>query len=400
MVRLLLQMHAISHVTLSQVEALPARGVHEQHAGLAGTLPCHLVCHVTLMRHLLIRCRRLIHRHHTTEHNLRRRVHTSQLLNDLSLVSVHVLARLRLILVNVNVIAGGVQVNHAGVTARQSPTATHHPLIVGGAHTLAGGHKTDAAATEQVRDETCLLQTQTNPGGCGHLRVTNHQGILSAKNIGVTRQTVRLIPVEFSLLKLGVQNALLGSPAHRQTLPTGKVAVPALLPPVLVDTGFHRNRTVLGGVHDHATLELLNQHVGGISGGGERRLNLTGCLCALLAEGVLRGAFHLLSRGGRFRSRLGGRRLTGAFLGRLGRLGARSSGSGGATGRGEASCGVHAKGTGGNHSKDCAGQRNSRDRRLDRRHAQQYTIGATPGRELLRDIQMKITKNMHRSDKN
>ena len=117
------------------------------------------------MRHLLI-CRRILtHRHHATEHNLRRRVHASQLLNDLSLVSVHVLASLRLILVNVNVIAGGIQVNHAGVTARQSPTATHHTLIVGRAHTLAGGHKTDAAATEQVRDETCLLQTQTNPGG-------------------------------------------------------------------------------------------------------------------------------------------------------------------------------------------------------------------------------------------
>ena len=167
-----------------------------------------------------------------------------------------------------------------------------------------------------------------------------------------------------------------------------------------VDAGFHRDRAVLGGVHDHAALELLNQHVGGISGGGERRLNLTGCLRAFLAEGVLRGAFHLLSRGSRFRSRLGGGGLAGAFLRRLGRLGARGSGSGSATGRVEASCGVHAKGTDGNHSNDCAGQRSFRDRRLGRRHAQQYTIGATPSRELLRDIQMKMTKNMHRSDKN
>ena len=393
-------MHAISHVTLSQVNGLPIRGVHEQHAGLACALLCDLVCHVALMGQLLIRRSVLAHRHHTAEHNLRRRVHASQLLNDLSLVRVHVLASLRLILVNVNVVTGCVQVNHAGVTARQSPTATHHALIVGGAHALAGGHKTHAAATEQVRDETCLLQTQTNPGGRGHLRVTNHQGILSAQNVRVTRQTVRLIPVEFSLLKLGVQNAVLGTPAHRQTLPAGKIAVLALLPPVLVDAGFHGNRTVLGGVHDHTTLELLNQHVGGISGGGERRLNLAGCLRALLTEGVLRGAFNLLRRGSRFRSRLGGGGLTGAFLRRLGRLSARSSGSGGATGCVEASCGVHAKGTGGNHSKDCAGQRNFRDRRLDRRHAQQYTIAATPSRELLRDIQMKITKNMHRSDKN
>ena len=165
MVRLLLQMHAISHVTLSQVEALPARGVHEQHAGLAGALSCNLVRHVTLTRYLLISRSILAHRHHAAEHDLRRRVHATQLLNDLSLVRVHVLASLRLVLVDVNVVTGGIQVNDAGVTTRQSPTAAHHTLIVGGAHTLAGGHKTHAAATEQVRYKTCLLQAQTNPGG-------------------------------------------------------------------------------------------------------------------------------------------------------------------------------------------------------------------------------------------
>ncbi len=76
-------------------------------------------------------------------------------------------------------------------------------------------------------------------------RVTNLQASLGAKNIGVARQTVRLIPMKFSLLKLGGTDALLwiasspADPPNRQK---------SLLPRCFTSArsaGFHRNRTVL-----------------------------------------------------------------------------------------------------------------------------------------------------------
>ena len=88
-----------------------------------------------------------------------------QLLDDPCLAVLRLLRSLRLILVDVHVVAGRIQVNHAGGAAGQGPDALHYALVVGGAGAGAGGHEANAAAPEHLGGEARLGKAQANPRG-------------------------------------------------------------------------------------------------------------------------------------------------------------------------------------------------------------------------------------------
>ncbi len=113
-----------------------------------------------------------------------------------------------------------------------------------------GAHTAGSSSTVRCRRngtgigrKPACFRPEPTPGGCGHPRVTNHRRASSAPRTLVLRGTARLASQhEFSLLKSRYRTPFLIARAHRQTLPTGKSLYLALLPPVLVDTRFHRGR--------------------------------------------------------------------------------------------------------------------------------------------------------------